>query len=424
MKGKLIVVLVLFVAHLVLAGGIVTNTNQSAQFVRTLSRNASTEIDATYFNPAGLTTLADGWHFALYNQTIIQEKTVNNDFRFLNQDEFVGKVDVPFFPNLYATYKTGDLAVSFGFGPNGGGGTAEYDDGLPSFEIPVSLAPLMAPGASGYKTDISFSGSSVYYGFQVNAAYQVTSMISVAVGGRYISAVNQYEGSIKNIQIGMGGSYFPAGVPDTHVEVEQTATGLTPIIGVNLKPAQNLNLGIKYELNTGLEFTNATKVDGSGLFPDGAKFNNDIPAILSVGAEYAFMPQFRGSVSFTNYFDKAANWEGREELVDKNFLEIGVGLEYDITDAFLLSAGYLSSNTGVLPEYQTDISHSLSSNTIGFGLRYMIAGAFAVDVGTLYTMYEESTRSGEQGLPTGSIPYTESYNRSNVAVALGLGYHF
>ena len=56
-----------------LAGGIVTNTNQSAQFIRTMSRNASTDIDAVYFNPAGLVRMDDGFHFALHNQTIFQE---------------------------------------------------------------------------------------------------------------------------------------------------------------------------------------------------------------------------------------------------------------------------------------------------------------------------------------------------------------
>lgn len=423
MKGKLIVVLVLLGAHVVLAGGIVTNSNQSAQFVRTLSRNASTEIDATYFNPAGLTDLADGWHFALYNQTIFQEKTVTNNFQFLNQDEFVGEVNVPFFPNLYATFKQNKLAVSVGFGPNGGGGTAEYKSGLPSFEIPVSLAPLLA-NAQGYRSEISFNGSSVYYGFQANVAYELTDRISLAVGGRYISAVNQYEGSIKNIQLRFGDDYVPSGIPDAHVDVEQTATGLTPVLGANVKPLENLNIGLRYELNTGLEFTNATAMDGTDMFPDGATFNNDIPAILSVGAEYAFMPQFRGSVSFTNYFDKNANWEGREELVDNNFMEIGLGLEYDLTNALLISAGFLSSNTGVTEAYQTDISHSLSSNTIGFGLRYKLAGALAIDLGTLYTMYDESSREGMQMLPTGGIPYIETYNRSNVAIALGLGYSF
>jgi hypothetical protein len=44
-----------------LAGGLVTNTNQSAMYTRLQSRNASTSIDAVYYNPAGLTKLGDGF---------------------------------------------------------------------------------------------------------------------------------------------------------------------------------------------------------------------------------------------------------------------------------------------------------------------------------------------------------------------------
>jgi len=88
MKKTLFLAGFLIATQLAFAGGIVTNSNQSAQFIRTMSRNASTEIDATYFNPAGLTQLADGWHFSLHNQTIFQEKTVTNSFPLLQRANF------------------------------------------------------------------------------------------------------------------------------------------------------------------------------------------------------------------------------------------------------------------------------------------------------------------------------------------------
>ena len=75
-----------------LAGGIVTNTNQSAQFIRTLNRNASTCIDAAYFNPAGLTKLSDGIHISLSNQFIFQTKEVESDLATLNEAKYTGDV--------------------------------------------------------------------------------------------------------------------------------------------------------------------------------------------------------------------------------------------------------------------------------------------------------------------------------------------
>lgn len=447
MRTTVVLVTMLVVAQLALAGGIVTNTNQSAQFIRTLSRNASTEIDATYFNPAGLTQLDNGWHFAFYNQMISQEKTVKNSFPLLNTDEYVGTVDVPFFPNFYASYKKDNWAIAFGFGPNGGGGTAEFATGLPSFEMPISLLPANVSMAgiptTAYQAMLNFDGSSVYYGFQLNAAYALNEVFSVSVGGRYISAVNTYEGAIKNILInptyppaGLAGSFIPATqffsmigmtaqaarVSDKAVDVKQTASGITPIIGVNFKPTESLNVGVKYEMNTALEFTNETTKDDLGQFPNGYTFRNDIPALLTYGMEYAFFPRFRGSFSLNVYFDKMADWEGRENLVQKNFNEFSFGFEYDITKAFLISAGYLRSSTGVKDIYQTDISHSLSSNTGGIGLRYTLADLIDIDLGVLYTTYKESDREGVQ-MDSG-VPYVETYNRSNMAFAIGLGVHF
>ena len=63
-----------FITGSMFAGGLVTNTNQSASWVRLPSRNASIEIDAVYYNPAGLMKLDNGFHFSLNNQTIFQNK--------------------------------------------------------------------------------------------------------------------------------------------------------------------------------------------------------------------------------------------------------------------------------------------------------------------------------------------------------------
>ncbi|MCK7536503.1 MAG: hypothetical protein MZV63_38755 [Marinilabiliales bacterium] len=113
MKKILSALSALVITGSLFAGGLVTNTNQSAYMVRMLSRQASTGVDAAYFNPAGLTKLADGFHFSLNNQTIGQTKTITNDYYFLTEKptEYVGKVSAPFFPGIYAVYKTGKLAT-------------------------------------------------------------------------------------------------------------------------------------------------------------------------------------------------------------------------------------------------------------------------------------------------------------------------
>ena len=123
--------LTFFIAILItgslLAGGLVTNTNQSAAWVRLPSRNASVGIDAAYYNPAGVMKLENGFHLSLSNQSIFQTREVENSYAGpndafgLNEHLYEGSVTALVFPSIYAVYKMDKLAFSLGFNPVGGG---------------------------------------------------------------------------------------------------------------------------------------------------------------------------------------------------------------------------------------------------------------------------------------------------------------
>lgn len=520
------------------AGGIVTNTNQSAQFVRMLSRNASTQIDAVYFNPAGLVRMDDGFHFSLHNQTIFQTKTITTTFP-LNNKEFVGDVKAPLFPSFFAVYKKDKLAVSFGFGPNGGGGSAEYAGGLPSFEMLVSQIPgqLATAGITtdAYDADIYFDGSSVYWGSQLNASYKINDMLSVAAGVRMINAKNNYQGYIKNIMVNPDlsahplGSYLPqytggmvsapefftnmsnvltgistsayggassmqpiidnsygnltfaeletngiidattraqleggllnfgmtqaqidaisasqaqgaysaygdaysaqatdasdnaSATADIEVETTQTGMAFTPIFSAQFSPNDKLDIAIKYELNTSLTFTNDTKKDYADMFKHDSSFRADIPAILAIGVGYKISDKFRTQLSYNTYFDKQANWEGREDLVDKNLWEAALGFEYDINDMFTASIGFMRGITGVSDEYQTDLSYSNSSTTVGLGVQIKPMENLSIDLGGLYVMYDDHSVDYLSGTP---YAYNMNYTKSTTTLGIGINYKF
>lgn len=538
MKKLLVTLLFIgIVSPAVFAGGIVTNANQSASYVRMLARDASTSIDAVYYNPAGLTKLTDGFHLSLTNQSIFQKKTIENKFPYLNESKYVGDVAAPLFPSVYAVYKKNKLALSFGFNPNAGGGSADYKTGLPSFEIPVSMIPvslsLNGIPTNKYSADINFEGTSVFWGAQVNASYAITDMLSVSAGMRMIFAKNTYKGYLKNIMINpnqpaFGAAYngsslvsaptfftdaattlngwstgatgysslisgkigggeagttllssssltptqvatvqgllgaagltpaqigaidlqtaqatLTAAAPvftakanamtanaddtaDKDVDAEQTGTGYTPILGANLTIGEKLNIALKYEFRTKLTLENKTKIDGTGMFVDGAKFRSDIPAILSVGIGYKVLPQLRLSTGMHYYFDKDATIEtapGVKKDISGNLYEIALGGEYDITDKILISAGYLYAKTGVGQGYQTDLSHSLTSSTVGFGGAFKATEKMQVNLGMLYTMYSSDSKDidySAYGIPTAK----ETYNRTNIVFSVGVDYHF
>lgn len=449
MRSFMFVSLILVLSlSILMAGGIVTNTNQSAAYMRTLNRNASTDVDAVYYNPAGLTKLEDGLHLSLSNQSIWQTKTVTNSYPNLNNDEFVGDVAALLFPNLYLAYKMGNLVISGGFEPIGGGGSAVYEDGLPSFEmgftdyigLPASLInTALAPygNITGYSLDINFEGSSVYYGGQVGITYGLNDFIAIAAGMRYVYAKNIYTGYLKNIALKTdGGIGDIAGVvPDKEVDAVQTGSGMTGIFNINISPSDMLNISARYETITKLKLENDTKVDDTGKFPDGKKTNADMPAMLALGVSFKPAEKLRTELDFNYYMNTGVDWDWatRDTTVGtkaEDFLgngyEIGLAVEYCLNEKLLASVGFSYGDMGVKDVYQTDLSYSLPSTTIGLGIGYRITDKMLINIGALNTFYQDGSRDGvrKNALTTAPINYTEEYAKANFGFAFGIDYKF
>lgn len=529
MKKLTFIAAFLMFAQLAFAGGLLTNTNQSAQFIRMMSRNASTGIDAVYFNPAGLTKMENGWHFAVYSQSIFQTKPVDSQFPLLNDGYYKGTVDIPVFPTAFAVYKMDNWAFSLGFGPNAGGGSAVYNRGLPSFEIPISklgrgletISPLLTayqiPGATGYDASLLFEGTSVFWGLQLGATYKVSDNFSVYGGVRYLPSKNTYLGEITDIKVKTGDDSNPnfimaeeylalsspvlvgtisalgnaatglktaienelidpeaqvsdpqilqvlgalgqtgltnqqaiafmngtkgsleklnnADVSNKYVETEQTGAGFTPMIGVNFSPSEHLNIAIKYEHKTILNLTNSTKVDDLGLFPDGAKSSSDIPAILGVGVGYN-AGLVEAQLSYNMYFNKGVAWgyntrdlaiwqdvdptQIRVREIDRNGMELGLGLQFNVLDNFAFSVGGLYGDMGIAESYQSDFSYSNPSVTAGAGVQWKITDALALDAGFSNTFYQDQTVPfNDPDLGN----YSENLTKTTLNFAVGLSY--
>lgn len=466
MKKKLFSIATMVCAGLsVFAGGVITNPNQSSEFVRTMSRNASLDNDAVYFNPAATAQLGDGLHLAYNHQICFQTRTTKDNYTLLNRHEYEGEVFVPAFPTLHAIYKKNNLAFSFGFGPVGGGGNASYDNGLASFERSISAIPVlitnmgnsMGLSANKYDVNISFDGSSIIYGGQIGAAYSfLDGKLAASAGVRLTYQKNAYIGSIKDIQInptcaalGMNGDMmsatkffntistllattnptlsataqsYAAKVGDKDVDVIQTGIGAAPIIGLSFVPNDKLNIGLKYEFNTSLKITNDTKKDDTGMFKDDSTFHKDIPAILALGVGYQFTNKLKVSASYTYYFEKQADWSGREKQMDNNTMDFAAGVEYDLLPLLTVSAGYARSISGTSPEFHTDMDFALGSNSFGIGTRLNLTEKMNVDLGFMYVAYESVDKESTDA--STNLKYTETFEKINKSITIGLNYNF
>jgi long-subunit fatty acid transport protein len=218
---------------------------------------------------------------------------------------------------------------------------------------------------------------------------------------------------------------------DQEADVEQTGSGITPILGANFSFMEDkLNFGVKYEFKTKMDLTNKTAkdfitginpADGSDItmFPDGEKINADIPAFLSIGARWQFIEPLTLQLGYHNYFDKGAGWakdDNGNELIDKNFTEYAIGLEWAVSPKFMLSGGYLLANTGVNENYQSDLSYSLTTNTFGYGFAWNISKTFTLQAGGYYTVYTDQTVAKSYS----GINYNETYDKFTYGLSLGL----
>jgi long-subunit fatty acid transport protein len=411
-------------------------------------------VDAVYFNPAGLAQLSNGLHLSLSNQSIFQTKTITSDYQYLTSAPVTYEAELiaPIFPNIYAAYKMDKWTFSAGFNIIGGGGSADYQTGLPSFEIPIaSIAPMLYtplkniddgfvgggfpdPGFSnitGYNMSASFIGSSKYFGYQVGATYAINEMISVALGGRLVTSSNSYEGSLTGVTIDAPAAYggtqtpgdylrFVATIPgidvptqallngtaavldvataDASLKAVQKGTGFTPIIGVNLHLSDMINIAAKYEHHTKIELTNETEVDDVGMFPDGEKVRADLPGMFALGVQVSPLNKLTATAGFNYYLDKSAfygnvNEAGEqinnESTIDENGYSYMVSLEYKLLGILGISAGYSGGNNGVNKDYQSDITQAFKSQTVGGGVFVDVGEKITINAGVAFIMYDD-----------------------------------
>ncbi len=484
----------------VFAGGILTNTNQSAAFLRNLARNASMEIDAVITNPAGIAFLPDGFHFSLNGQSVYQTRTISSTFKpfSMNADGsanadgykvFEGEASAPIVPSLMAAWKNDRWSISFSFAITGGGGKATFNEGLPSFESQVALIPelltLQGFAADKYSLNSYMQGRQFIYGLQLGASYLVTDNFSVYAGGRMNYVSNSYYGYMRNISanpdLGAGqemvnlnqaftkeaGRAQEAAVQfaaaasaaeaagnaalaqqyqeesqkyaaisaaanqtaeltaDKELDCDQSGWGLTPMVGLDWKIGA-LNLAARYEFRTNLNIENKTKVNTTGVkdYDNGINTPHDIPSFLSLGAQYSILPTVRVMAGYHHFFDKKAGMSnGKQKHLKGGTNEYLAGAEWDLTDRFLISAGYQKTNYGVSEAYQNDMSFSISSYTIGFGGKIRINDQVAVNIGYFFTTYDEYT-DRDNFVNALNITGVDVYTRTNKVFGLGVDYSF
>ena len=457
----------LMVSNSTFAGGILTNTNQNATFLRNPARNAAIAIDGVYSNPAGIAFLPEGFHLSVSWQAAFQKRlmNVNNNLFGLNADgkgtsrEFVGETNAPVIPSFQAAYVINDKwSVSAQFAVGGGGGACEFAEGLPMFEELIGSAAAginaqINPNSQQftYTLNQNLTGEQYFYGFQIGGTYKVAENLSVFGGLRTVLANCNYTGAINNFKVnGIDAKNFApafaqayqqavaagnveaatkAGMvaqltkEDLTLDCSQSGIGFTPIIGVDWNLGK-LNLAAKYEFRTKIELENDSKNSSNvdalmAQYADKAKNPSDIPALLTLGAQYEIADNFRAMVGGVYYWDKDA--KGTPIKKGDNTWEANFGLEWDVTDKVMLSFGGQRTQFGFDDADMSDTNFFTGCSSLAIGGAYKFSEKIKLNVGYMHSFYDNHKfeRTTESGLKT-----TCDYTRKNDAVGVSLDITF
>ena len=462
----------------VFAGGPMTNTNQSASFLRSIARGTSLDPDAVYNNPAGVVFMDNGFHIGINDQMAKQTRTVTSTyapFAMSNGNatkEYVGEVFSPIIPSVHFAWKHNRWAVMVGMGVNGGGGSLEFADGLASFERQFSVLPgaisqlgqqlgqmnpAMAVSANRYSMDMYLKGNSMTLAFNAGVAFRITDWLSVAAQLRYSTTSNGYEGYMKNIQInptmaamGLQGdmmsaaqfftaagaalgqlnpalaqqaAVYAAQTADHILDVKQKGTSISPVLALAFHKGK-WDASVKYEFKMATELEiesepiSANDPVINGIFPNGAKVKSETPALLTAALSRHF-----GSVKVTaewhNYFDKDAQ-NSFSPCITGNTNEYLLGAEWSISDKWLVSAGVQRTALNMDINKYSDMNFVTSSTSVAAGVKYNFSEKVGLNLGIMPTFYDKETAVGQAS----GINFTDVYHRTSIAWGIGLDLKF
>ena len=454
------------------AGGLMTNTNYHIAFDRMFARGATTEIDATFSNPAGLVWGNEGFEMSLNFQKPWQNRDIDVDVDpsmvpgFSKADfpskKYEGKASAPIVPALFATYHKDNWAVSGMIGIVGSGGFVEYKDGVPMYNnMMVNMLAAQHITPEQYALNSNMKGKQYIYGGQVNFAYKFLDCLSAAVGLR----ANYYDGYYRGHVIAGDHPVFGE-VASLLLDVNQKGWGFTPIISLDFHKGP-LTVSARYEFRTKLSTENDTETlsitkGGSttnvkamaeqlgneaviaalsadlgdmagkvaGYLPN-ANTRYDMPSLLTFAVGYEFTKKLRAAVEYHWYDDKSAKMGGnRQKTLSHGTHEILAGVEYDINDKFTVSCGGQRTDYGLTDEYQQNTSFACDSYSVGLGGAWNVNDKIRLNVSyftSIYSDYDKTYTSpmfGGTGYNGTPFSAKETYSRTNHVIGVGIDYKF
>jgi long-chain fatty acid transport protein len=399
------------------AGGIINKSNLSADYFRSLTRNAATDAaDIVAYNPAGVMKMDDGLYTKLdilyvdkdYSNTVPNQAGIP----FSGENGSFSSDEPSVVPGFFSVYKQDDWAGFFAVTIPAGGGKVKFDEGSAYTSLLAMNIWQNAGGPAGPYSGLdsaSIEADSYEIGYTLGGAYKINAMFSVAGGVRYINATQNYKGRLDLTEP------VPTPYPDVYVvDLERSATGWDYFLGVNIAPMDKLNVGLLYISNTSLNMKSKVTEDSSGGsitgtlgWSDGTKRHEDLPGLFGVGVSYQFTPKIRAEVDYTRYLEDNAKLDSKSGRFDNagDSYDFAMSLEYTFNPRWKASAGYMITDIkGMEPEQLIPLAPELDARTWAAGAAYSPSDHWRYSFGYTYVDYASvTTRTTGSNSPAGTL---------------------
>ncbi|OHD71934.1 MAG: hypothetical protein A2W19_02065 [Spirochaetes bacterium RBG_16_49_21] len=247
----------------------------SAEYVRTQSRNASTDADAVFYNPAGLAFMGkNGLSIMISSQSMYLNKKIsfnlwghqgtdifNNappwslspvNSRYMIPETYPSSQLFPILPDLDIIYKRKNWAVFSYFAMLQLPGLT-YNQGLPSLDLALIsfnevLATILSQQLANVVRASSIKRKEMHLSGTIGGSYAFTGWMSQSLAFRYININANTRLSQLPLDVGItGGTSLNSYQYPLLIDTDIFGNGFGIIVGFDFKPLDGLNIGTRLE---------------------------------------------------------------------------------------------------------------------------------------------------------------------------------
>lgn len=289
----------------------------------------------------------------------------------------------------------------------------KYGSNLSEYASKKDSYEKAAAASLGMAQSHSLDVTSITYGLQLGASYQVLDWLSLAAAYRYTIGTQK-------MTLKCSDATFVAVNGGNEISYDAEGYGQSCVFGIHVKPIDKLDLSLQYQTLSRIDY-DVSNVKGNVAkyydITNSKKFRTDLPAVLNLGAGYSILDNLYVSTSFNYYFNVFAQQNSILSETDyDNSMEFALGVDWRFWKFAGVSLGASFGNQGIKDDSNSTFNPVLNNFVIGGGFEIYPTEQLTVTLSALYAKYFDADYYLEG--------YKTTLSKKVTNIGVGLTYHF